>query len=319
MRHPFLLMLTLTFLFSLHCSTVSAQGEYDKQDDCTFALQMYDGDELLQQVPLDAVDSTGHQYAYILVNGRVWDPDYRSYWRQFGCIHKLCRCAYGQYPFTFFPVTQIKNPRIIEEDTNMNIFESAWTSSSRSELYKEELRYYYFKRSRKNPFALYAFDGKDLYYSTSHTKDGEPYIVGDGHYQINYAYGKVKEGYEQYSEYFGKYPAEPIDENIAHWDKIQKRINTIRFLKGTPETLSINTQKQEYTNITLKYDTITKELHLYGANEATATIRLYTTGGQIYREYHSTGIVHLKDLPHGIYIAKAISKDGQTTVKSIVI
>ncbi len=317
MRHSFLLILILTCLFSLRNSTISAQDEYDKQDDCTFALQMYDGDELLNQVLLDAVDSTGHPYAHILVNGRVWDPYYTQ--EHFaGCNHKLCRCAYGQYPFTFFPATQIKNPRICATEGATNIFEEYWDSWRRKVyLDAEELRYYYFKRSRTNPFALYIFDGKDLYYSTSLTKDGEPYIVGDGHYQIDYAFGTVREGYEMYSEYFGKYPAEPIDENIAYWDKIQKRINKFRFLKGTPETLSINTHKLESTNITLKYDANTKELHHYGTNEA--TILLYTTGGQMYREYHSTGTIHLKDLPNGIYIAKAISKDGQIAVKSIAI
>jgi hypothetical protein len=296
-------MLIITLLFSLYCTTISAQDEYDKQDDCTFALQMYDGDELLNQVLLDAVDSTGHPYAYILVNGRVWDPYYdtsRLY------IRELCRCAYGQFPFTFYPATQIINERFVYD----------WFDYE----YKDELRYYYFKRSRGNPFALYFFDGKDLYYSTNLlTKTGEPYIVGDGHFQIPDEIEKDREGYEiemELNEQTKKY-AIPKDENIANWDKIQKRINTFRILKGTPETLSINTPRPENSNITLIYDANSKELHLYGTNEA--TISLYTAGGQTYREYHSSGIVHLDGIPHGIYIAKVISKDGQMTVKSIVI
>ncbi len=307
MLQSFLSMLIITLLFSLHCTTISAQEEYDKQDDYTFALQMYDDDELLNQVLLDAVDSTGHPYAYILVNGRVWDPYYD--WSHLD-VRELCRCAYGQFPFTFYPATQVKNER----------FDIDWFDYE----YKDELRYYYFKRSRGNPFALYFFDGKDLYYSTSLlTKTGEPYIVGDGHFQIankttNDSHDD-EEGYEiemELDEQMKKY-AIPKDENIANWDKIQKRINTFRILKGTPETLSINTLRPENSNITLIYDANSKELHLYGTNEA--TISLYTAGGQTYREYHSSGTIYLDDIPHGIYIAKALSKDGQMTVKSIVI
>ncbi len=136
MLQSFLSMLIITLLFSLHCTTISAQEEYDKQDDYTFALQMYDDDELLNQVLLDAVDSTGHPYAYILVNGRVWDPYYD--WSHLD-VRELCRCAYGQFPFTFYPATQVKNER----------FDIDWFDYE----YKDELRYYYFKRSRGNPFA----------------------------------------------------------------------------------------------------------------------------------------------------------------------
>ncbi len=314
MQHPFLPMLFFALIFSLYSPTVSAQEEYDKQDDCTFAMQMYDGDELLSQVLLDAVDSTGHPYAYLLVNGRVWDPHYEDVNAGLNLVlgdKYLCRCAYGQFPFTFFPDTQKKNDRT-------SLFES------RRSLYTEdELRYYYFKRSQGNSFALYVFDGTNLYYSTaSSNEEGRPYIVGDGNFQINKKFNfgldeySLQEGYEIKLELLSTNPG-PQDKNIAHWDKMQKRINTFRFLNGSPETLSINTLKPEKANITLTYDATVKVLYLNDTDRA--TVRLYTAGGQMYREYRSTGTVHLEDLPHGVYIAKAISENGQTAVKSIVI
>ncbi len=314
MQHPFLPMLFFALIFSLYSPTVSAQEEYDKQDDCTFAMQMYDGDELLSQVLLDAVDSTGHPYAYLLVNGRVWDPHYEDVNAGLNLVlgdKYLCRCAYGQFPFTFFPDTQKKNDRT-------SLFES------RRSLYTEdELRYYYFKRSQGNSFALYVFDGTNLYYSTaSSNEEGRPYIVGDGNFQINKKFNfgldeySLQEGYEIKLELLSANPG-PQDKNIAHWDKMQKRINTFRFLNGSPETLSINTLKPEKANITLTYDATVKVLYLNDTDRA--NVRLYTAGGQMYREYRSTGTVHLEDLPHGVYIAKAISENGQTAVKSIVI
>lgn len=323
MQHPFLPMLFFALIFSLYPPTVSAQEEYDKQDDCTFAMQMYDGDELLSQVLLDAVDSTGHPYAYLLVNGRVWDPHYEDV--NAGLYYELgdkylCRCAYGQFPFTFFPDTQKKNDRT-------SLFES------RRSLYTEdELRYYYFKRSQGNSFALYVFDGTNLYYSTmSSNEEGKPYIVGDGNFQIKKNLGRsgyyndeygLKEGYEIAMELLSRMGLlwrDPIpnDKNIAYWDKVQKRINTFRFQKGSPETLSINTLKPEKANITLTYDATAKVLYLNDTDRA--TVRLYTAGGQMYKEYRSTGTVHLEDLPHGVYIAKAIAENGRTAVKSIVI
>lgn len=307
MRHSFLLMLILTLLLSLHSSTISAQDEYDKQDDCTFALQMYDGDELLSQVLLDAVDSTGHPYAYILVNGRVWDPDYKS--QEYLTENNLCRCAYGQYPFTFFPTSQIKNERTSRWD-------NSWFFKYNNA--KDELRYYYFKRSRRNPFALYIFDGKDLYYSTDREKDGNTYIAGDGHFQVYTYYNGTDEieGYEIKRDLDSR-DNTPQNENIAYWDNLQKRINNFRFIKGTPETLSINTLKPDKTNIALMYNKSTKELQLYGTDKA--IVRIYTPGGQMYREYNYSKTLFLTDLPHGIYIAKAITEGGETVVKSIAI